>query len=570
MMQTPSKLLSLAIGNPQSEPHTETRDAPELPPTFRVFDVTLPLPEFRGLPPTWTFVILDHAAKAKTQRSIDKTFDDARAILAREPDSSRVILVSDDPDVHLGEEFEVSPRSVFCLDATDLEHHAKAEPRRAPFANAIRRKWSRVRGLSRTLSPYMRGTPIDESWRFFGRENELEELVFGNENVVIVGARRIGKTSLMAEAERQIQQRGEKAFYVNVQSAVNVRDIVHAIVREVDLGAVVDAARRSKTIGESLLSNTLRRLTQSKVRTTLFIDELGVALKYTQNIGWDVLGVLRENSQHGKLRIVVSCFQEYFLRQQDKFDGPLVNFGHTMRVGTFGEEEIQDFVLSPIEFWMPPKYLQHKKEISELVRSRVGGSPYLLAYFGSALFEEVMKTEASGERGKTAKRRELSGESESLLDVAKRLLYRELQRTMDPPIREINQTILNHPTLKYLYLRRCYIADKQDHKLQSATISDSWIESTLRELGYASTDRGRTNLIDGLVMRGLCAQDPRNPREYRITAPAFYYFLKHGEGPGGDLTSLLDRLRKDISNEEMKEWDLRRARKARSSQKEGD
>jgi len=70
---------------------------------------------------------------------------------------------------------------------------------------------------------------------FFGRQSEVEELSerVGGGHTLVVGPRRMGKTSLVRETLRRLQDNGEcSTFFVDVEVAENPADAIVAIAAE--------------------------------------------------------------------------------------------------------------------------------------------------------------------------------------------------------------------------------------------------------------------------------------------------------------------------------------------------
>ncbi|GAF93260.1 unnamed protein product, partial [marine sediment metagenome] len=305
---------------------------------FSVYLVTLSRERFRGLPTEWHFAILDPAAQFTDEQVEKAVLPEAHGILAETPPGMPLLLISAALNVRLGEEFLGGKRQVFCIDSDALRGKKRIAARVSPFALAIRRKLPSAPDVALLLSPYQRERPVS-GWQFYGRDAELAQLVSSSDNLIIVGGRRIGKTSLMLEAKRRMEKAGDGVLYVNVQSFTTSGEVISAILSELDPRTKASAIRRSMGMGESVLSVALRRLAGRGKRITLMLDELGNLIKALDSEDWGFLGLLRTYAQKGNLRVVFSSFQEIFRAQEEAFAGPLVNFGHVMRVGVFSRHE---------------------------------------------------------------------------------------------------------------------------------------------------------------------------------------------------------------------------------------
>ena len=79
---------------------------------------------------------------------------------------------------------------------------------------------------------------------------------------------------------------------------------------------------------------------------------------------WKILGVLRSFAQAGRIRVIGSGFQEFFLKQQEDYTGPWVNFASTLPLTGLSRNELDEFVVMPLTLWADVK---QQKELRELI-----------------------------------------------------------------------------------------------------------------------------------------------------------------------------------------------------------
>jgi len=495
---------------------------------FDVYDVELPLPDFNGVPSDWLFCAQSKAISDREGLPRERIVEEAESIVQSIPKNALVVLLSEDKAAHLGDEFNNIERDVFCLDALELpqSHDSRQPPKLAPFVLAIRRKLE-LGPLSLAFSPYQRSKPV-HGWQFFGRRREIEQIVRRNENYVIVGPRRVGKTSLMQEAARRLKEEGQTVYFVDVQNCRTPGDVISEILHLLSARDLAAAVRHHEALNDALLASVLRRVTASGTPITLFLDELGNVIAELRREDWSFVGVLRKFASQGNFKFVMSCFQEVFLRQQREFSGPLVNVAHTMRLDPFSRKEVEEFVTGPLEFW---KTLEdrEKRRLVDLVMSRVGSHPYLLQYFCYAFFEKV-----------AAKPRC------DLFNEANALLNKHLGEWAQSAVDEIFFRIPS-ALQKLLFLQRCREAEESGrHPMQTAEITDAWVEEKLRTLGYDSTLQGRLNLLEGLEIHSLCTAADDDRLKKVVCAPLIYYYVKDRVR---ELDSFLERLAIDVKKE---------------------
>ena len=240
----------------------------------------------------------------------------------------------------------------------------------------------------------MRNPFIAGSWvradNFFGRASLLREILDGErDSLWVVGARRLGKTSLLKELEYRVQQSAQTPFvplYWDLQGSGDVRGLADGL-----LGSVEDSEgfRRATDIAvedlegmaaTDMLTTLVRRTVKSGWRLLLLVDEAEEFLTVARAEP-AVLPRLRRIFQKGpNLRTV---------------------FSSTKRLARIDERT--DFATSPfLQSFVPPLYLtplapdesrallvrgQFSNEEVEAVMDRTANHPFLLQLIASRLFE---------------------------------------------------------------------------------------------------------------------------------------------------------------------------------------
>ena len=240
----------------------------------------------------------------------------------------------------------------------------------------------------------MRNPFIAGSWvrgdNFFGRSDILRDILEGaRDSLWVVGARRLGKTSLLKELERRVQSSAQTPFvplYWDLQGSADARGLADNL-----LGSVEDseAFRRATDIGvedleglpvSDMLTTLIRRTVRSGWRMLLLVDEAEEFLAVARTDAF-VLPRLRRIFQKGpEVRTV---------------------FTSTRRLARIDERT--DFATSPFLLgFIPPLYLtplaaeearallgrgQFAADEIELVLARTACHPFLVQLIASRLFE---------------------------------------------------------------------------------------------------------------------------------------------------------------------------------------
>ena len=116
-----------------------------------------------------------------------------------------LVLLSDDPAVPVANKLRWEDKAVFFIQGHNLpaSGDVPAQLRNAPIMRAVREKLDHKQINALFFEPYSPGEPV-EGWRFFGRRAELDRIVNTTQSFVVVGPRRIGKTSLLKELARRL------------------------------------------------------------------------------------------------------------------------------------------------------------------------------------------------------------------------------------------------------------------------------------------------------------------------------------------------------------------------------
>jgi hypothetical protein len=538
-MRTTLQLLRVAIGQPKVEPVSRRREG-----NFDLYEVEMPVPEFRGFPPKWTFAVFDGAA-AGPRRGDDSQLAKARQLVDSLRSRPLTVVVSEDPEFRPGREFELTaPPNVFFVDDDLLERkEVLCSPQLAPFVQAVRRRMP-MTAVALPNSPYQCEGSVT-GWRFFGRARELKEVTDRRDNMVVVGARRVGKSSLLKEAERIINSRpNEAAHFVDLQNLTNQGQVIDAIIEKVSLKSMQRLVDESEFRHTNVLSVLLERLARGNRRTTLLLDEIGNVLENLEPDRWTILGTFRKYASDSNLRIIMSCFQEELAEKIEELKSPLINFVKIMRVGVFSEPDMREMVLSPLEFWSSPDH--HTKEsLINLVLGSIGTHPYLLQYFCQALFDPATDQPRDRQLPLIDRARQILDTKESLFNsftsAVDLIFYR-----------------LKWLTLKYLFLKRCWEAiEPRGEGLRQAVIDDDWVESRLKEVGLLSNDTSRWRLLQSMEMHGLTVAMQFDRRRQAIASPLIFLYMRRIEGDSS-IRKRLTKLAQEIRGES-KEWGLSQA-----------
>lgn len=528
-MRSAKQLIQQVLGDPgfrALEPRYAEHESAQEVSGFQQFRVRLQSTRYRGFPDHWTVAVRERPEQRPTGSQVSRLMDQAREICTRvirlqnRKQPRPLLLISDDPAVRLSDRLRYRGELVFCIDGRNLPDRVPETTvgfRFSPLVTAVRSKLDRQELSRFLLAPYQPHDPA-VGWRFFGRDSELEQLVESNSNFFVVGPRRVGKTSLLQEAKRRLEASGVQVFLIACQYMDEPGQVVEEILRTLDARSVATATRRAHLLDESMLPSVLKTVTRRHRQVVLILDELGNAIRKRLRDPWEFMGALREFSQNGNLRIIMSGWQQIY-RRQGEFDSPFVNFGVVLPIKGFKDREIRECLIDPLSLWGT---IRDRDALRRQVVAKVGRQPFLVQFFGAALFARIL------EEG-----------DEDIDSTAERLLEEEALDVFLDAVEEVFFRFMPSPLHRYLYLKRCREADLAGVPLHTAEISDTWIRDALRELGHYSTHDQRREAMEALELRGLTEPVGHQIRRHHIAAPIVYTCVKESNEPVDELIEIL-------------------------------
>jgi hypothetical protein len=472
------------------------------------------LPEYlaHGFPNKWLFAIIRISGDDLNQALREKLIQNIHTIINAHPLQNEVpvLFISMTNAFQVSDELPPKRLSIFGMeiDETDLfaeRRMTKVQPHLSPLITVVRKSLTSQQQGEFWLSPYRKSTPAD-GWRFFGREKEIMKITETMDNFVVVGARRIGKTSLLMELSRTLKKQGYTVYNVDTQSCMNEKDLTNKLIAELDPKAATYMKRREGILPTNVLENVLKYLSKQR-NVAILIDEIGnlLARHQDQAEAWKIMGILRSYTHKGHIKLVCTASQTFLLKQQQDYSGPWVNFATTIVLRGLTREEAQDFILKPLQIWR----LMTKAECNEvldLIYNNVGSHPLLLTAYCEALFARVV------------------GKETSVVEMA-----RDLLKGRDEGVtKAINEVFfaISRPVIQYLFLQHCLERHAAKEKLMHSFISESWIDETLRKAGYKSRFATRLFLLEALNTRALTEPDLKRDDQCRVIAPLVFNYSK--------------------------------------------
>jgi len=185
------------------------------------------------------------------------------------------------------------------------------------------------------ISPYnVKGGVHNESY-FFGREKIINNIVNRElSNYLIVGARQIGKTSLLNALERIFVQRDEI-------TTIHITLGTNNIIKKIALNLKLDRKSSLEDIEEYILTSS---------KTYLFlIDEVDGFIKSEESQNYKILNTLRSLTQERKAYFIMAGFWELYAQATYDYQSPIKNFGEIITIDKLEDDACVNLVLKPME-----------------------------------------------------------------------------------------------------------------------------------------------------------------------------------------------------------------------------
>ncbi len=223
------------------------------------------------------------------------------------------------------------------------------------------------------LSPYEISSPVVGN-RFFGREYEIRTILSHPEtNYVIVGVRRIGKTSLLLETRRRMNDMGDhRVFFFDCSDFNSPDDYIRAVTTEV---AIKERERMNLRQFPHFLR---RRSAKGSKPLTFFLDEIDHLIEFDRRENWTLLRVLRSSAIQGYCRYILSGFREV-IEECLRVETPLFNFVTTLSLGNMSRDETRRLVKVPMQNMGVS--IECEGEVVNQIFEETAGHPNFVQYY---------------------------------------------------------------------------------------------------------------------------------------------------------------------------------------------
>lgn len=361
------------------------------------------------------------------------------------------------------------------------------------------------------LSPYETTSPVTGS-RFFGRELEISRIL-GNPdtNHLVLGIRRIGKTSLLREIERILREKenAPHVVYMDCSDLISTDDYVREVVRRLEPRELPRLEMQKYVF---YFPNFLERMQlRHKSRLIFILDEIDNLIIF-QRGDWELFRTLRASSNKGACQYIIAGFREA-QREQYLLDSPMFNFAQPIRLNEFNMKQARDLIVTPMENL--GVHLKNKDEVVSRIYDETAGHPNLIQYYCMILLRRLDQS------------REREINPDGLIDVYKdegfrgHLLSSFMENTHNREKAVVHAILLGKQGTSRLGI-----------------VSQAFMDASLRKKGITLKQTDLDEACNMLILAGILH---RKEKDYSFTSPVFVKMLLQNY----DLNHLLNKVKEE-------------------------
>lgn len=237
------------------------------------------------------------------------------------------------------------------------------------------------------LAPYETAAPVTGS-RFFGREYEIMRiLAHPDTNHVILGIRRIGKTSLLKEIERRLRESDDgehdHIIYLDCSDLLSTDDYIREVVRKLNHRELPRLHLQQYAF---FFPDFLERMARMHHRKIIFLlDEID-NLIIMQRGSWELFRMLRASANKGFCQYIMAGFREAML-EQSSLNSPFFNFAQEVRLNEFKLKQAHELIVVPMENL--GVHFNDKDQIVGQIYEETAGHPNLIQYYCTILLRSL-------------------------------------------------------------------------------------------------------------------------------------------------------------------------------------
>jgi hypothetical protein len=233
------------------------------------------------------------------------------------------------------------------------------------------------------ISPYQITGPTKAT--FYGR-SQLINLVNGarNRSFAIIGARKIGKSSLLY---RLAEHPPPNTFYIFMDMQIEIENY-QAFLNTLELEIWRSMKENVSFEGQvSTMPRVLRELSRGGKRIIFIFDEIDYFFDFDWQHNFKVLKIFRSMAQNDYCQFIFAGFKTLSPYKRS-LDSPLYNFCELIHMAPLDRDDALDLITEPMKS-IGIEY--HDKADREVILEYTARHPNLLQFYGKYLIEKIGK-----------------------------------------------------------------------------------------------------------------------------------------------------------------------------------
>lgn len=228
-----------------------------------------------------------------------------------------------------------------------------------------------------SISPYQPNQSINDSSMFFGREDKITKVTQREiKNYLVMGARRVGKSSLL------------KAIYRKLKDNKTIESYYFALSQETLEEKLIDVLNLTNISTLKEVKNYLKKQNKSYI---FLIDETDDFIEMDKKNNYHTLKILREMSEEKYAFFLLAGFWQLYKSKWEQ-KSPLLNFGESMEIGELEFTACKDFIKKPMQS-MNIEF--EDEELIEYIIYQLGQKAQLISLTCSLLVKEISNNKSN-------------------------------------------------------------------------------------------------------------------------------------------------------------------------------
>lgn len=266
------------------------------------------------------------------------------------------------------------------------------------------------------ISPYQTAGPTTAI--FYGRSRIINKMInSSNKSFAVIGARKIGKTSLLLKlkdnhppdaiylfidmqavlpdtkkSHKQEESRKGKSFIIKIGFARSpYKALFKNFVSEIEKIFKKRFYPGFFPFSDDLsrLNKVVRKLPGGGKRIIFIIDEIDALIEFDRKNGFKLLRLFRSLSQADYCQFIFAGFKALY-RHKREIENPLYNFCEEIRLEPLDKESAVDLITKPME---KIGIHYHNKNDTDIILDYTGSHPNLIQFFCQQLVEKIDRHE---------------------------------------------------------------------------------------------------------------------------------------------------------------------------------